>query len=663
MIERRAATVAWIAWLIGLAWMIVTFRAQVLQPNFWPLVLLLAVQVLAAAVASCRGLWRLVQGPRRAAAMGWMLLGMGPVCLWAAHLSYGVWFLQGRQLDPNLLIQMSRPVSLALGDALTRVLYRERTEGRYVIMIHNGDLNSPQQDVAAMDAHLKRMQDFFGRKMQSKVRWVRGSMLGVSGRGGDGWALGSTDTKQRETGELAYLDRHEVAHAIMETLDHAEYRLPTDHDVPAIVIEGWAETQSDFPDMFLVQRAWDQRRSGLTLSLRELTSEDWYRRHRGPAYDQGSALVEYLLHEFGSEKFFELYVTCRRETFEEDCQRIFGVNLDELDRAYWEYVEQQINPNETGGLAFVELAPEVDEELWREFVREHLAAAEQARQLSGRMRAQMEIVSEYPAAKPLPMQRVDFLDLLIDGGRWRLLEHFDERKQLTVATPSRCFSLHQSAESDGWQPRDGTWMGEELQYPYLRQSILADAWALLGHYSLVEGESAVWNSRSDPYVTQIERVSRDGLELIRIAFVNRDDTTGRVGYSSGELYAEPASAWAIRLADLRDDREDDSVRHGRLSFELQPRGDEPPLLQSHQGEWKNGEETTLIRHFSNSYDFAPQITEADFSSETYGVALPQRQPARRPAWYVLLSLALVLVSLVGGTVTLMTDRWLARRKT
>jgi len=346
MLERRMAYVAWIVWLVGLVWMVAAYLSRSVQPNFWPLLILLAVQLLAAVVGLAVGAWRLCRGPRRLAAAGWMLLGMGPICLWAAHVSYGIWFVQGRQLDSNLMKRVSRPALLALADAAAHALYPERTEGRYVVMFHNGVLDSPQQDVVAMDRHLERMQESLGRKMRSKVRWVRGSLLGVEGRGGGGLALGSSDIKPRETDELSQLDLHEAAHALVDTLEHGDIRVPLDHEAPAILSEGWAELHSGYPDQALLQNAWNDRRRGLVLPLREFTSEDWYHRHWSPAYIQGGPLVEYVLHEFGPQKFFELYMTCRRETFAEDCKRILGLSLDELNRAYWDYEsEDQLFPD------------------------------------------------------------------------------------------------------------------------------------------------------------------------------------------------------------------------------------------------------------------------------------------------------------------------------
>ncbi len=662
MLERRAAIVVWVLWAVGLAWMLFFFLTQTLQPNFWPLVIGIVAQLLASVVAAAAGMWRTLRGPRRMAALGWCLLGVTPLCLWASQLSYTIWFLQGRQLDPNLLIRISRPAGLALADAASRVLYQQRTEGRHVVMIHSGILDSPRKDVALMDEHLQRIQELLGRKMRSKVYWVRGPLLGITARGGMGWALGSPDTDWHEPGRLPYLDLHEAAHAIIGTLDRSDYHVPLDHDVPAILAEGWAETQSNYPDKFLVQRAWNQRRRGLTLSLRELTSRDMYRRHRGPAYDQGSPLVQYILEQFGPETFFELHITCRRTTFEADCQRILGLDLDQLDRAYWNYVKQQMGVDRSGELVFVELAPEVDQTLWSEFVSEHLAAAEQARRLPTRLRATAEGVAEYPGYESSGIAGVEsqFVDLLVDGDRCCNVEHYGSQERVAVASPDIYFSLKRDSASEAWELRNVESTGiAQLDCLMRRQSILYDTFAFLGHYGLISGEWAVWDMTSKPLVTHIGKVSRDGVDLVRIAFENRGT---RKDYGGGELYVDPGSRWAIRFADLRDGREDRSESHSHFRFELQPQGDEPPLLAAHKIVWKQGETITTVVRMTSRYDFEPEISASDFSPASYGVTLPTLRPTRPPSWYLVVSLTLALLTLFGASAAMTADKRLATRR-
>ena len=44
--------------------------------------------------------------------------------------------------------------------------------------------------------------------------------------------------------------------------------------------------------------------------------------------------MNFLLDRFGPERFLELYTTCSQSTFEADCRRILGLDLDGLDAAY-----------------------------------------------------------------------------------------------------------------------------------------------------------------------------------------------------------------------------------------------------------------------------------------------------------------------------------------
>ena len=53
-----------------------------------------------------------------------------------------------------------------------------------------------------------------------------------------------------------------------------------------------------------------------------------------PSTSRARSLVNFLLRRFGPEKFLELYTTCRQATFESDCRRILGLDLDGLDAAY-----------------------------------------------------------------------------------------------------------------------------------------------------------------------------------------------------------------------------------------------------------------------------------------------------------------------------------------
>jgi hypothetical protein len=161
----------------------------------------------------------------------------------------------------------------------------------------------------------------------------------------------------------------------------------------------------------------------------------------------------------------------------------------------------------------------------------------------------------------------------------------------------------------------------------------------------------------------LERVSRDGRNLILAAFENRAEVGERGRYTSGELCFDPSSCWAIRIANLKSERGDGNVSHVRFSFELQPRENEPPLLRSYEATWENAGSKTRIEQATTEYDFEPPIDVDDFSPAKYALNFPPRDSRRSPSWFLALSLALVCLSIGGGASALLVDGWLRYRKT
>ena len=80
--------VLWGAWLAMLLYLYVQHRMAVVHPQFLPLIVLLAVQTLAAIGLLLGGVWRLVRGPERAQALAWGMLGTFPLWLVSAYASY-----------------------------------------------------------------------------------------------------------------------------------------------------------------------------------------------------------------------------------------------------------------------------------------------------------------------------------------------------------------------------------------------------------------------------------------------------------------------------------------------------------------------------------------------------------------------------------------------
>ena len=77
-----------------------------------------------------------------------------------------------------------------------------------------------------------------------------------------------------------------------------------------------------------------------TSPLCELTDSFWYHHDNGPVYPVGSAFVSFLLRQYGTERFMDLYFACRPGTFEVECQRVYDAELDTLEKQFREDAER-----------------------------------------------------------------------------------------------------------------------------------------------------------------------------------------------------------------------------------------------------------------------------------------------------------------------------------
>src|SRR5262249_42923128 len=89
----------------------------------------------------------------------------------------------------------------------------------------------------------------------------------------------------------------------------------------------------------LIQRTKDSTPGGGSY-LRELTNPSWNYHDRGAVYEVGGAFVSFLVRKYGAERFVEFYVACRAGTFEADCRRVLGADLDALEKEFWEDAER-----------------------------------------------------------------------------------------------------------------------------------------------------------------------------------------------------------------------------------------------------------------------------------------------------------------------------------
>ena len=161
---------------------------------------------------------------------------------------------------------------------------------------------------------------------------------------------------------LNYIDRHEVAHFVLDQLRPNGDNL----EVPMLLIEGWAELHAGQRGV-LPCKAWTAQREGELSDLELLTNANWFHNSTGPVYWQGSVLVDYLLRQIGHKKFLELCNTCREASFDEDVKRVLGMSLEELDKAYRQDLAAQDSPDKRLLKSWT-LADGVDPKQWRRFV-------------------------------------------------------------------------------------------------------------------------------------------------------------------------------------------------------------------------------------------------------------------------------------------------------
>jgi hypothetical protein len=341
---RWIGAVAWLACLSAgvIIWWIA--RRNVMHPHFLPLGGTLIVLVVAEFWGLGVGIGGVIRGPGRLRFARWTAVSVAPLLLVGSLSGLGLVFAVKRDIPswldrivpPRLFLRTLSAAAAPILDGLARITYPHRLAGEKSVMLYD-TAPFPEEDVAAMDRHIERMEKFLGRRCDEKVHWVRGPMLRILwGFGFQGLAFGNPADPAAEAGGLSSVDRHEAAHCVLQQLAGAEA------NPPSFLAEGWAESQSGGEPGELAHDAFEERRRGLTPSLAELAGPEFYYHSRREVYLLGGALVDFLLRRYGGEKFFLLCSTCREETFAEDCQCVLGVGLDELDRLYWADVRRQV---------------------------------------------------------------------------------------------------------------------------------------------------------------------------------------------------------------------------------------------------------------------------------------------------------------------------------
>jgi hypothetical protein len=368
----RLAIAVWSSWLVLLGLGFGLMTAQIWHPHLLILILPLAVMIAASVWLVGAASWRLLRGPKRASALACLLVGLSPCWFLGGHALYAIRAGFGRHARVDQVTKMLSPLGESLMDLEGHLRYPQRAVGDRVTLI-SPPVEGAALQVAAMDRHVKQLEARLGQATRWRVNWFRGPILGQTAHAVLDIAIGTKPGESAvDLDGLSTTDRHEVAHCVVTSLYNAR------SDPPTLLVEGWAEANCGIDPLELAFRAWSSHEQGRTLTLRELCGPNWYWCSESEVYVQGGALVNFLLRRFGPETFLRLYTTCQQETFADDCRRILGMSLDELDVAFWTDLEglaSRKGPPTRQWLEGLKLAPGVDGATWKRFLAEHFDAA------------------------------------------------------------------------------------------------------------------------------------------------------------------------------------------------------------------------------------------------------------------------------------------------
>jgi hypothetical protein len=368
------AVAVWVACLAlpGLLGVMVAVRTW--HPHFLPVTTMLALIFTVGLALIITSLWRIVRGPGRRGAVSCLLIGATPLWFLTGYFLYGLSVGQGRNIPLTLAVKLLGPLGESVMDLDARFRYPQRTVGEKVVML---SAPLPEADaraqVAAMDRHIRALMARLGRPTQGTIHWARGPLLGIERHAVIGLCMGSRPGEEPPDAEgLCTTDRHEVAHCVLTS--HCSLWF----DPPAVLTEGWAEANQGSDPLEQARFLWERLENGTAYTLRQLTGPDWYNRHEWPAYNQGAPLVNFLLDRFGPERFIELYATCSQATFEADCRRILGLDLDGLDAALRDHLQHLVargGSAECRRLERLRLDPGVKAADWKAFLDDYFTAA------------------------------------------------------------------------------------------------------------------------------------------------------------------------------------------------------------------------------------------------------------------------------------------------
>jgi hypothetical protein len=426
-----------------------------------------------------------------------------------------------------------------------------------------------------------------------------------------------------------------------------------------MLTEGWARANQGVDAATLAYRVRADLEDGKGLTLRQLTGPDWYDRHEEPAYFQGATLVNFLLRRFGPEAFLKLYTSCRPSTFDSDCRRILGLDLDGLDAAYRTEIDRLISqapPVERLRLERLRLGPGVEVADWKAFLTDYFEAAGQM--LAPFRHARLTAVCTRSAINSENQREVSTDEVrVVRSGEFASFRRRSSGDELALLShPRRSIAADRSAPDEPWVLEDGS----KLTPPQLRHRILDR----IDELDEAGRRSAVLIALADDLpgfreldafvVTTLEHLTESGRPRVRVRVENRSPTSNLLRWRADTFVLAVDDLYAAQSERVEGVGPGNKTYQTNFSYD---RREGTPVLRSMQtledlpdgSHWRS--EVKVVER-----QFGP-ISEEDFDPERF-LDGPQKketqcdldadEPSLLQRWYWL-TFVLGALGLFGGT--------------
>ena len=228
----------------------------------------------------------------------------------------------------------------------------------------------------------------------------------------------------------------------------------------------------------------------------------------------------------GREKFLELYTTCRPATFDADCRRILGLDVDGLDAALRAEIDRCLV--EAGSVARrrlerLRLDPSVHAAEWKAFLADYFAAAE--RMLAPFRHVRLTAVATRSDTDAHGRtETASHEDRLLRSGEFAILRHRTPQFELAyVSHPQRSIVARRFTEECTWRVDDESKRTPEQARR--RALYLIDILDAAGHEDVAPllsfSDHPAVNFHEDHVVAALDRFTEDDRPRVRVRIEDR----------------------------------------------------------------------------------------------------------------------------------------------